>query len=98
MFQISNPLASTSILLTVFFPAGIMVFKSQILSLAFVAFFFQHAVAGPIESCPPDNSPIPIYLPDSDDCRLFYECSDGEPTMQNCPRGLFFDAESRTCT
>lgn len=57
-----------------------MIFKPQILSLAFMALFL-HAAAMPPGRCPPEPSASgPVYLYDSEDCNVFYECGpDGAP-------------------
>lgn len=67
-----------------------MIFKPQILSLAFMTLFL-HAAAMPSGRCPPDPSASgPVYLHDSEDCNVFYECDpDGTPAALRSPPDVY---------
>ncbi|XP_069691256.1 peritrophin-1-like [Periplaneta americana] len=44
--------------------------------------------------CPPDDC---TSLPNPNDCRFYYECSGGELACKECPSGLYFNSDLRTC-
>lgn len=45
--------------------------------------------------CPDD--PEDQYLPNPTDCSSFFQCSNGLPYLQPCPRGLVFDRNLKVC-
>ncbi len=47
--------------------------------------------------CPTQTGWAPIYLPNPDDCSTFYECSNGEAVLQECPEGLLYCSELQLC-
>lgn len=52
----------------------------------------------PVGQCPPVQGTYPVYLPDSSNCSIFYECSHGRPHQLNCPAGLHFNSVLNVCT
>ncbi|KAG5675522.1 hypothetical protein PVAND_005418 [Polypedilum vanderplanki] len=48
--------------------------------------------------CPDeDDDNNPVFLPDPDDCGLYYVCSRGTPLPRECAEGLWFDVVNRWC-
>ncbi|PSN39609.1 hypothetical protein C0J52_06909 [Blattella germanica] len=52
--------------------------------------------AAPI-SCPNPQPGYTVYLPDPNDCSIFYECNAGVPYQLNCPAGLHFNPVAHVC-
>ncbi|MFC7304234.1 chitin binding peritrophin-A domain-containing protein [Streptomyces monticola] len=52
----------------------------------------------PVGVCPQVDGPYPVFLPDSEDKAVYYECSGGMPVVQWCPEGLHFNPALSTCT
>ncbi|XP_026832732.1 uncharacterized protein LOC6544684 [Drosophila erecta] len=44
------------------------------------------------------NQTTSAYLPNEANCGSYYECSDGEATLQTCPQGSFFNTSADACT
>jgi hypothetical protein len=71
-------------------------------------FLVLFAIFGLTLSQPPPPPPPPRvncdgvndldYVPSPVDCTKFYQCIENEPYLLSCPRGLYFNAETRTCT
>lgn len=55
------------------------------------------SVRKPNGECPEKDPANPIYLPDTDDCTIYYECSNGEPVMNVCPPGQAFNPTLNVC-
>ncbi|XP_046392865.1 peritrophin-1-like [Ischnura elegans] len=49
------------------------------------------------QECPDVDGEFPVFLPDDDDCRRFYECSNGMPILKDCSPGLHFDRWNHIC-
>ena len=47
--------------------------------------------------CPAKNGPVPVFLADPKDCRVYYECSDGKAEKQTCPGDLLWNSDFQTC-
>ncbi|KAF5286749.1 hypothetical protein FQA39_LY04172 [Lamprigera yunnana] len=48
--------------------------------------------------CPfPDPGGESVYFPHETDCSLFYECSNGEPILLECPGDLVFNPDKNVC-
>ncbi|KAJ3659894.1 hypothetical protein Zmor_011556 [Zophobas morio] len=58
---------------------------------AFVAYSSQT-----VPHCPARDGAQPTYIP-HDDCTKFYECSNGEPYLFDCPAGLHFNPDKNVC-
>ena len=56
----------------------------------------QHVAAKPPQ-CPQGNPGVPVFLPDSEDCHVFYECINGSALAMNCGPGGHFDAQAGSC-
>jgi len=56
------------------------------------------SVRDPVGKCPPTDPANPVYLPDSEDCGYYYECSNGIPVENNCPPDLEFNPSKNVCT
>lgn len=54
-------------------------------------------VRSPVGDCPEHDPANPVYLPDSEDCGFYYECSNGEPVENNCPPDLEFSPSKHVC-
>ncbi|GJQ82772.1 hypothetical protein Trydic_g12569, partial [Trypoxylus dichotomus] len=53
---------------------------------------------GAVGSCPVDSDPdVEVFLPDSEVCGIFYQCSGGVPIALSCPEGLNFNTETDQC-
>lgn len=50
-----------------------------------------------VGECPEKDPAIPVYLPDSDDCQIYYECSNGIAVPNNCPGDLEFNPTLKVC-
>ncbi len=55
-------------------------------------------------SIPTDPNRCPAYwpgytvlLPNPEDCRSFFSCSNGVPILMHCPDGLYFDSKLGVC-
>merc|ERR1711915_436334 len=46
-------------------------------------------------TCPADINDF--LLPDPEDCSQFYYCSNGEPSLYQCPDGLYFNPDLDVC-
>jgi hypothetical protein len=59
------------------------------------------ACFGPLvvgQNCPyPDPLDHSVLFPDKTDCSRFFICSNGKPVSQNCPSGLHFNDDLKTC-
>jgi len=52
----------------------------------------------PVGECPVPQGSLPVYLPDSDDCSIFYECdAAGTPVQKECMPGLEFNPTTHVC-
>ncbi|XP_037068253.1 peritrophin-1-like isoform X1 [Pollicipes pollicipes] len=47
--------------------------------------------------CPPRDAAFPVYFRDSDDCAVFYQCSNGAAYKFDCPQGTLFDTNLNVC-
>lgn len=56
----------------------------------------QHVAAKPPQ-CPESNPGVPVFLPDPEDCHVFYECINGGSFAANCGPGGHFDAQAGSC-
>ena len=54
-------------------------------------------VRKPDGECPEVDPPMSAYLPDTEDCTIYYECSNGEPIPNVCPPGLEFNPTLHVC-
>ncbi|EFX84050.1 hypothetical protein DAPPUDRAFT_315154 [Daphnia pulex] len=63
--------------------------KSTSLPLVFLVVLLAVSLPGstadPVGTCPAVDGAIPVYLPDSVSCEVFYECSNGLATGNICP-------------
>lgn len=51
-----------------------------------------------LDSCPAENDPNNIvFLPEQEDCQLYYVCYDGEPEQFDCGPGLHWDPNNNWC-
>lgn len=57
--------------------------------------FVKRSVVGVCPDTP--NTDVPVYLPDSESCRIFYECDQGIPIKLSCRTGLYFNVALQTC-
>ncbi len=48
--------------------------------------------------CPPPNDGAVALFPCPEDCNKFWECSNGEAILQNCPDGLWYCSELHACS
>ena len=49
-------------------------------------------------TCPENTDDgFPAFLPDPENCELYYICLHGEPKHQICPDGLWFDPTFNVC-
>ncbi|KAF5286748.1 hypothetical protein FQA39_LY04171 [Lamprigera yunnana] len=49
-------------------------------------------------NCPfPDPGGESIYFPHETDCSLYYQCSNGEPILLECPGDLVFNPDKNVC-
>jgi len=55
------------------------------------------SVRSPVGECPEKDPANPVYLPDSDSCHLYYECSNGVAVQNNCAGDLEFNPSSHIC-
>ncbi|KAL0270894.1 UNVERIFIED_CONTAM: hypothetical protein PYX00_008167 [Menopon gallinae] len=53
----------------------------------------------PIGRCPPRDIPNkpPRFLPDANDCSVYYECSGGKMITRKCPEGECFSRMKKGC-
>lgn len=52
----------------------------------------------PVGKCPDHEGQYPVYLPDSEDCTIFYECNAiGNPIKLKCPAGTEFNPVIHVC-
>ncbi|KAL0270895.1 UNVERIFIED_CONTAM: hypothetical protein PYX00_008168 [Menopon gallinae] len=51
----------------------------------------------PVGQCPEVDPEVPVILPDSESCSIYYVCFAGEPFMATCPDGLYFNPERNYC-
>lgn len=77
-------------------PAFIMIFKSPILSIALLAFLLRHAAAEPNGKWPTGSSTA-VYLSDSDDCSVYYECHNGTPLESHCTSPYVYNEAMNSC-
>lgn len=71
--------------------------KTHILSLILTSLLITRAATMPDGTCLDDNGEMPVYLPDTDNCGIFYECFNGMPVVGECMDGLLFNAANDTC-
>lgn len=50
-----------------------------------------------VGECPKTDPEVPVILPDSDDCSVYYVCYDGQPFKGICPEDLLFNPERNYC-
>lgn len=75
-----------------------MHFKSHILPIALVALLGGDTAAWPTEPCPKEDGSLPVYRADSEDCMIYYECSNGESVVNSCAEELRWDSSANECT
>lgn len=51
----------------------------------------------PTAKCPARDDSVPIIYPDTDDCTIYYHCSNGVPVRGECPNGQLYNIYSRSC-
>jgi hypothetical protein len=56
----------------------------------------QELVPAAVPVCPPQTEDI-VYFADSDNCNMFYECSNGVAIHIECPPDLYFCIEKEIC-
>jgi hypothetical protein len=54
-------------------------------------------VPAAVPVCPPQIDDVVTYLPDQDDCSMFWECSNGHAVHFKCPDDLFYCSEKDSC-
>ncbi|XP_046626442.1 peritrophin-1-like [Neodiprion virginianus] len=67
---------------------------------AFVHLFFALAilaVAYAFDQCPKVNGEYVERLANPVDCRTFFKCETGVPILQECPKGLEYNAQLEVC-
>ncbi|XP_031837430.1 uncharacterized protein LOC116429097 [Nomia melanderi] len=47
--------------------------------------------------CPPVNGALVTLLPNPANCKTFYSCNNGIPTLLGCPSGLYFNPKLQVC-
>lgn len=50
----------------------------------------------PVDECPDEDSEV-VYLPDDENCSIYYECRDGMPILDMCVGDLFFNPVINAC-
>lgn len=55
------------------------------------------SIGSPVGECKAHEDGEPTFLPDSQDCRIFYECSNGVPIKQVCADGMYWDPSRNVC-
>uniref|UniRef100_A0A6P7G4X7 Uncharacterized protein LOC114337708 n=1 Tax=Diabrotica virgifera virgifera TaxID=50390 RepID=A0A6P7G4X7_DIAVI len=55
------------------------------------------AISKPEGTCPHTTDETPVYLPDSVECAVFYECDNGDPIKLTCAPGTYFNIEKSLC-
>ncbi|CAG9832692.1 unnamed protein product [Diabrotica balteata] len=55
------------------------------------------AISEPEGKCPDTTSENPVYLPDTVDCAVFYECDHGDPIELKCAPGTYFNEKNSLC-
>ena len=49
-------------------------------------------------TCPENTDDgFPFFVPSPDNCEQYYICVHGEPSLQTCPDGLWFDPAVNVC-
>jgi hypothetical protein len=54
-------------------------------------------VPSAVPDCPTQTGGESVFLPNTEDCSTFYECSNGEAVLQECPENLYYCSELKTC-
>lgn len=71
-------------------------------TLTLLATTTSTTLAVPAHECPEGDKCrfLPCYLPDTEDCAVFYECDPrtNQPRRLECPPGLYFDIVLNLCT
>ena len=67
--------------------------------LGFFAFVNGGIVKPTADITCPENTDdgFPAFVPSPDSCEQYYICVHGEPSLQNCPEGLWFDPSVNVC-
>jgi hypothetical protein len=50
-----------------------------------------------VPTCPPQTVGVVTYLPNPDDCNMYYECSNGVAVPMRCPDLLYFCTQKNSC-
>ncbi len=74
------------------------IFKSSILTVTAILLTAVLSFNATPPDCPTPNDGAVVYFPNPENCSTYWECSNGNAVLHECPDGLWYCSELQVCS